>query len=280
MLIKRIFTAIIIIFIINLLLFKSSKYTFILALFVICTISSWEWSKISNLGSLFCKILLLIINNVILGTLIFLIINIKILYRKVLLLLLTFIPVIWWLVAIYLLIIHTKLIKIWYRLEKIKLLFGTFIIIPLLYNIIIIYLYYYNTGLFQNALLLYLIIIISCIDSVSFIYGSYFGYKKIMPTISPNKTWEGFIVGLLLSIVISFILINIMFNHSKLLLVISSIISLSLSIIGDLTESMFKRLANLKDSGSILPGHGGILDRIDSFSISIPIFTFLLILFS
>ncbi|MCV2502292.1 MAG: phosphatidate cytidylyltransferase [Candidatus Lightella neohaematopini] len=280
MLIKRIFTAIIIIFVINLLLFKSSKCTFILSLFVICTISSWEWSKISNLNSVFYKISLLVINNVILSILIFLIINTKILYRKILLLFLTFIPIIWWLIAIYLLIIYNKLIKIWCHLKIIKLLFGILIIIPLLYSIIIIYLYYYNTGLFQNALLLYLVIIISCIDSVSFIYGSYLGYKKIMPTISPNKTWEGFIVGLLSSIILSFILINIMFNHNKLLLAISSIISLSLSIIGDLIESMFKRLANLKDSSNILPGHGGILDRIDSFSISIPIFTFLLILFS
>ncbi|MCV2499838.1 MAG: phosphatidate cytidylyltransferase [Candidatus Lightella neohaematopini] len=280
MLIKRIFTATIIIFIINLLLFKSSKYIFILVLFAICTISSWEWSKISNLSNFFCIILLLIINNVILGILVFLIINIKILYRKFLLLFLTFIPIIWWLIAIYLLTTYNKLIKIWHRLKIIKLLFSTFIIIPLLYDITIIYLYYYNIGLFQNALLLYLIIIISCIDSASFIYGSYFGYKKIMPIISPNKTWEGFIVGLSSSVIISFILINIMFNRSKLLLIISSIISLLLSIIGDLTESMFKRLANLKDSSNILPGHGGILDRIDSFSISVPIFTFLLILFS
>ncbi|MCV2518648.1 MAG: phosphatidate cytidylyltransferase [Candidatus Lightella neohaematopini] len=280
MLIKRIFTAIIIIFAINLLIFKSPKYIFILALFIICTISSWEWGKISNLSSIFYKTLLLIINNIILSILIFLITNIKLIYRKILLLFLTFIPIIWWLIAIYLLINYNKLIKIWYRLKIIKLLFSTFIIVPLLYSITIIYLYYYNIGLFQNALLLYLIIIISCIDSISFVYGSYFGYKRIMLTISPNKTWEGFMVGLLSSTVISFILISIMFNNNKLLLVISSIISLLLSIIGDLTESMFKRLANLKDSSSILPGHGGILDRIDSFSISVPIFTFLLILFS
>ncbi|MCV2508690.1 MAG: phosphatidate cytidylyltransferase [Candidatus Lightella neohaematopini] len=280
MLIKRIFTTIIIIFTISLLLFKSPKYIFILALFTICTLSSWEWSKISNLRNIFCKITLLITNNVILIILIFLTVNTNVLYRKFLLLFLTFIPIIWWLVAIYLLIIYNKLIKIWYRLKITKLLFGTFIIIPLLYNITIIYLYYHNIGLFQNALLLYLVIIISCIDSVSFIYGSYFGYKRIMPTISPNKTWEGFIAGLLSSMIISFILINIMFNYNKLLLIVSSIISLLLSIIGDLTESMFKRLANLKDSSNILPGHGGILDRIDSFSISIPIFTFLLILFS
>ncbi|MCV2525581.1 MAG: phosphatidate cytidylyltransferase, partial [Candidatus Lightella neohaematopini] len=150
----------------------------------------------------------------------------------------------------------------------------------LLYDIMIIYLYYSNIGLFHNALLIYLIIIISLIDSISFIYGSNFGYKKLIPTVSPNKTWEGFVIGLILSIIISIILINIIFNYNKLLLSISSTISLSLSIVGDLVESMLKRSANLKNSSNILPGHGGLLDRIDSFSISIPVFTFLLIIFN
>ncbi|MCV2506351.1 MAG: phosphatidate cytidylyltransferase [Candidatus Lightella neohaematopini] len=279
MLIKRIFTSIVMIIGVNLLIFESHKYIFILTLFVICTVGSWEWSKISNLDNIFHQLLLLTINDIILSILIFLIINIRILCKKILILFLTSIPVIWWLIATYLLLTYSKSVKIWYNSKIIKSLFGIFTIVPLLYDIMIIYLYYYNIGLFKNALLLYLLLIISSIDSISFLCGSYFGNKKIIPIISPNKTWEGFIIGLILSVIISFTLINMMFNYNKLFLMISSIISLLLSIIGDLIESMLKRLANLKDSGNILPGHGGILDRIDSFSISIPIFTFLLIIF-
>ncbi|MCV2528521.1 MAG: phosphatidate cytidylyltransferase [Candidatus Lightella neohaematopini] len=277
---KRIFTSITIITIISLLIFRCSKNVFILSLFIICTISSLEWSKISNLNSNFYRLLLLVINNIILSIIIFLVINIKISYRKLLLLVLTFIPIIWWLVAIYLLLTYNKSFKIWYYSKIMKSLFSVFTIVPLLYDVIIIYLYYNNIGLFHNALLIYLIIIISLIDSISFIYGSNFGYRKLIPIISPNKTWEGFIIGLILSMIISFMLINIMFNYNKLLLLISSVTSLSLSIIGDLVESMLKRSANLKNSSNILPGHGGLLDRIDSFSISIPVFTFLLTIFN
>ncbi|WP_413701404.1 phosphatidate cytidylyltransferase [Psychromonas sp. KJ10-10] len=92
---------------------------------------------------------------------------------------------------------------------------------------------------------------------------------------SPGKTIEGFIGGLVSSMIIAFIgsvLLSIPANKMGLFFVVAFITTV-VSALGDLSESIFKREANLKDSGNLLPGHGGILDRIDSLTAAVPIFT-------
>jgi phosphatidate cytidylyltransferase len=103
-------------------------------------------------------------------------------------------------------------------------------------------------------------------DTGAYLTGIAIGKHKIWPSISPKKTWEGFIGGLLVSIVIAFVL-----NKWAALELFSFIQLLGLALItglfgvfGDFIESAIKRNANIKDSGNLLPGHGGILDRIDS----------------
>ncbi len=127
--------------------------------------------------------------------------------------------------------------------------------------------------LIDRRLLLSIFIILWMADTFAFLTGKYLGKHKLAPSISPKKTIEGAIGGLLGSILISFLLYEIFdFNQYTSLLKFMglSIIIVIFGVLGDLLESRFKRLANVKDSGDVLPGHGGFLDRLDSFIFAIP----------
>ena len=122
--------------------------------------------------------------------------------------------------------------------------------------------------------LIYLFFLIFAADTGAYFAGRNFGKHKLAPNISPGKTVEGAIGGLLLCAVWSLIGGLYIFHASGVGLVellILSLVVAAVSIVGDLTESMFKRVAGLKDSGNILPGHGGILDRVDSILAAAPV---------
>jgi phosphatidate cytidylyltransferase len=101
-------------------------------------------------------------------------------------------------------------------------------------------------------------------DSFAYLVGKNFGKQKLFPSISPKKTVEGFLGGLFFSCIASYFIANftetLTFTHWLILAIIVSVFG----TIGDLIESKFKRQADVKDSGSIMPGHGGLMDRLDS----------------
>ena len=121
----------------------------------------------------------------------------------------------------------------------------------------------------------FLLLIIISFDVFSYFCGSIFGKNKIFEKISPNKTYEGLILGIILSNICSLIYILYFLEISILNLLFINLI-ICFSFFGDLIESYFKRLSNLKNSSSIIPGHGGFFDRIDSFIFSI----YILLLFN
>lgn len=119
-----------------------------------------------------------------------------------------------------------------------------------------------------------IVLIIWANDTFAYFTGVGLGKHKLMPEVSPKKSIEGWIGGFIFSLITAFLLYRIFLseypNWSIIdILIMSSIIS-SIGTAGDLVESKLKRLANVKDSGTILPGHGGILDRFDAWYLSIP----------
>tara|TARA_B100000029_G_scaffold363109_1_gene356151 strand:+ start:58 stop:552 length:495 start_codon:yes stop_codon:yes gene_type:complete len=114
----------------------------------------------------------------------------------------------------------------------------------------------------------YIMLLIIISDVSAYFSGNIIGGKKILPVISPNKTWSGSL-GSIVFCVLSFYLLSLSFSLI-MCIVIGLIISIS-SQLGDLLESAVKRKSGYKDSGSIIPGHGGILDRMDGALISFPI---------
>jgi phosphatidate cytidylyltransferase len=108
-------------------------------------------------------------------------------------------------------------------------------------------------------------------DTGAYLVGSKFGRTKLFERHSPKKTWEGFIGGLLITIGIAFILNNYFTEIALGNLIGMAVLISTFGTIGDLIESMLKRSLNVKDSGGILPGHGGLLDRFDGLLLAAPI---------
>jgi phosphatidate cytidylyltransferase len=101
-------------------------------------------------------------------------------------------------------------------------------------------------------------------DTAAFFAGRYFGRHKLAPSISPAKTWEGVLGGLIFSITVSLLITVGPLGVSWYMAVLLGILIGAAAVLGDLAESLIKRQTHVKDSGQIMPGHGGILDRIDS----------------
>ncbi len=174
-----------------------------------------------------------------------------------------------------------------YYLYILTFLFYLFVIFEIIFNfkfkpLIILYilfsfsfftsyLFYYFDYIIFN---LFIITIIS-FDIFSYIFGSIIGKKKVLPKISPNKTYEGLIYGIICSNICSLYYIYIFIEISVINILFINLLIIT-SFCGDIFESYFKRISNIKNSSNIIPGHGGFFDRIDSFLLSF----FVLYLFS
>ena len=129
----------------------------------------------------------------------------------------------------------------------------------------------------ERSLILIAVMISVATDAFAFFAGKVLGRNKIFPIISPNKTLEGTIGGVVSSVVINSLMITLIFQNSLktldvIMLTLMIFICAVAAVFGDLLISSIKRQANLKDTGSLIPGHGGLLDRIDSHIRCIPVF--------
>lgn len=133
-------------------------------------------------------------------------------------------------------------------------------------------------GVFTPQIVLGIFILIWTNDTFAYIFGKYLGKHKLFERVSPKKTIEGFVGGLVVCLIISYVL-SLYFNFlTPLQWVLTGFVMSVMGTLGDLVESKFKRTAGVKDSGSIMPGHGGILDRLDSVIFATP-FLYLLLSF-
>ena len=188
----------------------------------------------------------------------------------------------WLVLPIIFLMLLTEL----WRKKKNPIINGALLITGLIYIVLpfflLIYINYLDQFLavtndidtFQFPLIAGMFLMIWANDTFAYLTGRLFGKTKLIERISPNKTWEGTIGGIIFTIGVGCLFafaINTP-NYSPLFWIVSALIIAPCAILGDLLESLLKRSLNIKDSGNIMPGHGGILDRFDAALFTIPFF--------
>lgn len=124
--------------------------------------------------------------------------------------------------------------------------------------------------IYHHGIVMGFIFLVWASDTGAYFAGSRFGRHRLFERISPKKSWEGFFGGMATAALAAFILSKFFQELSLSEWLITSVIVVTFGTLGDLVESMLKRSLGVKDSGSILPGHGGILDRFDAFFIAVP----------
>ncbi|MDG2100228.1 MAG: phosphatidate cytidylyltransferase [Glaciecola sp.] len=184
---------------------------------------------------------------------------------------------VWWAYSLMMVIIYPKASAFWQQSHLIRNLFGVFTLVPTYVAIVTLRSSLFDVDTFYGAsLIFYVLGIVWAADVGAFFVGVKFGRTKLRPNVSPGKTYEGFAGGVAASLaIIAFAALHYQVEAKAISLHIAiGVVTVAVSALGDLNESMFKRCAGIKDSGRILPGHGGILDRIDSLTAAFPVFTF------
>ena len=188
------------------------------------------------------------------------------------------ISALWWLVSLGMILAYPRYSSFWKNSRSIRGVFGILTLIPTWVAIVSLRSSLYVDDPFYGAsLLFYVLGIVWAADVGAFFVGVKFGKHKLRPSVSPGKTLEGLMGGVMASLaIIAFAALHYEIEEpSRIWLhVLIGVITVGVSALGDLNESMFKRCAGIKDSGKILPGHGGIMDRIDSLTAAFPVFAF------
>ena len=145
------------------------------------------------------------------------------------------------------------------RKGKTKILAFIYVLTPLLL-----------VHLYSQKIILFIFILTWTFDTFAYLFGVRFGKTKIMPSISPKKSWEGFAGGFIFTVLASFITTHYFLKVDNSIALAMSLFLPFTATLGDFIESYYKRQAGVKDSGNFIPGHGGMLDRMDAFMITIP----------
>ncbi len=184
---------------------------------------------------------------------------------------------IWWVVSLLMILAYPRFSSIWRNSKMIRALFGMLTLIPTWVAVISLRSHMYNVDEFYGAsLIFYVLGIVWAADIGAFFVGVKFGRHKLRPNVSPGKTLEGLLGGVGASFaIIAFAALHYQVDTSRIWLhFLVGGLTVGVSALGDLNESMLKRCAGIKDSGKILPGHGGVLDRIDSLTAAFPVFAY------
>lgn len=165
----------------------------------------------------------------------------------------------------------------WHDNKVINCLVGLFMLIPFLQGLLILRATNFTTNYNEGAyLVLSVMALVWAADSGAYFTGRTLGKTKLMPEVSPKKTYEGLYGGIVLAIVVMYLAkhysLYSVFALDELGFLVAAFGAIIFSVFGDLMESMLKRLVGIKDSGKIFPGHGGMLDRIDSQLAAVPVF--------
>ncbi len=233
----------------------------------IITLGAWEWANMAGLTRQFARVAYAAAVALVLW----------LVYQPHSAVL--WLAVAWWFVCLLLVRSYPSGSASWSPVA-VRMLMGLAVLVPAWVGLNVL-----RTGSFQfggvdNNLLiiLYVFCIVWVADIGAYFAGRAFGKAKLAPRVSPGKSWAG-VWGGLAAVTVFALSVSWLANagiEDSLLLVLASLVTGAVSVLGDLLESMLKRFRGIKDSSQLLPGHGGIMDRIDSLTAAIPVFALLI----
>ena len=259
MLIQRIATSLILAPLFIWAIFKMDGDAFAQLLLVFIAMGAWEFSVLIKLQNIVARLVLTIS---VVATAVFISQN-ALLVPWVL-----YVSVGWWMVNLYWILVYPHKTNLWFKPIPVRLASSFLLLVPMWIALITLHQQH------GAEWFLLLILIIWGADSGAYFTGKAFGKRKLSPKVSPGKSIEGVIGGIGFALVVMLLFLqyqNIAANQYIGYLLLTVLVS-SVSVLGDLFESLFKRVSNIKDSGQLLPGHGGVLDRIDSLTAAAPFF--------
>ena len=261
----RILTAAVLVPLVIYSIFYTQARTFVFICFAIYIVAAWEWSQFIVVPRkvwrlVFFAFMLMVLTQ----------------FQNIPFQLWLLMNIFWWMAATYLVIWYPRFTIFW-RYNMLKVLIAIFILVPFI--VLLSKLRLEPDG---SILILYVLLVVWSVDIGGYFCGRYWGKTQLIANVSPNKTWAGLMGSIALGLVVgvslafSFMPRVLELAHGWRLLVLTLLLTIFAAVLGDLTVSMFKREAEIKDTGKIFPGHGGLLDRIDSLLAALPVFIFAL----
>lgn len=260
-------------------IFYLSLINFAAAMLVVMAIGAWEWGPLMGCANKRYRIAFVSVTSILIATLwYFLPLDTlwdapKHLVDEANIVL--WLAVAWWLLSAGLTFLYPRFSKFWSSHRSVRGLFGWLTLVPTWLAFMALRSSDYQVDPYHGAqLLMFLFLMVWSADVGAYFVGKSIGKHKLLPNVSPGKTLEGFLGGVVFAcvmVVVAGYFIDWTMAQYRIVIPVTILIT-TISVLGDLNESMFKRQAGVKDSGTILPGHGGILDRIDSLTATAPIY--------
>ena len=258
MLKQRIITALILLPLVLGAIFYLSSPWFALAIAIPVALGAWEWANIMGIED--SKARMPYVAGIVAGLLVVYLLNIG---------LVLIVSCLWWAVAVWLVKSYPNEVERWQSRNTLGVI-GVLVLVPAWWSLVVI-----QRQPDGEWWLLYVMLLVWGADTGAYFVGRKFGKNKLAPSVSPGKSREGLWGGLAVTSVIALIVAFSTQASAQVGLIpflLISLVAVMGSVYGDLAESMFKRHRGIKDSSQLLPGHGGILDRIDSITAAVPLF--------
>lgn len=237
---------------------------------VVITIGAWEWARLAGASGQpsrfgYAAVVVLVLSGLFSTNVVAVL----------------WLAMLWWLACFALVCRYPGGTRLW-QSPAARYGMGLFVLVPAWVGLNHLRNGEFAFGVVNNNLwlILYVLCVVWVADIGAYFAGRAFGRSKLAPHVSPGKSWAG-VWGGLAAVALLAVLVSLLAGATPAdtaLLVIASLVTGAVSVLGDLLESMLKRFRGIKDSSQLLPGHGGILDRIDSLTAAIPVFALLVTL--
>ena len=259
MLKQRVITAVVLVAVFLSVLLFFPPWAFYGLVAIVFTAAAWEWSDLASVGAMGYRLLYSTAVIVITALCLYLL-NTYAIGREFFIA-----AAVWWCFALLWVQGYPSSLIFWHSMW-VRMLMGLLTLVPAAVAALFIF-----TQPNGYLFILSLLLIVAAADTGAYFSGKAFGRRKLAPNVSPGKSWEGVIGGLFLVTMIA-VAHGVLTGQSWFLGLCVALPAAAISVLGDLLESMLKRHRGVKDSGTLLPGHGGVLDRIDGITAAAPVF--------